>query len=212
MFVLVQAQADWRSFTVANEGRAAVTDVHALPDFGFQGEWGTEWLGDDVISPRTEYLVLFEGYGDHCIYHIRLVAADGASAEHRDVNLCAEEMRLVFSEAAAGGGSDVEPLRFTVLNRSDLTVVVVQASLPSEDDWGPDRLGPDLVLSPGADAVVEIADHGGQCVFDVRMVASEGEGERVEQSHMGDRPVWRGASGFRIVRSVSPVYGREPDG
>lgn len=182
---LVQAQADLRSFMVANEGSVAVTEVYAVPDFDFQAEWGVDWLGDDVISPGAGYLVLFEGYGDHCMYHIRLVAVDGAGAEHRDVNLCEEEPHLVFSESVAGGtGSGVEPLRFTVLNRSESLVVVVQASLPSEDEWGADRLGRERLVPAGTDAVVEIGDHGGECVFDVRIVARDAEGETFEQSYM----------------------------
>ena len=183
---LVQIQADWRSFTVANEGQATVTEVYALPDFRFQGTWGAEWLGDDVVSPGTEYLVVFDGYGDHCMFHIRLVDTDSTAVEHRDVNLCGEAPRLVFSESIAGGGeSDEEPLRFTVVNRSDTTVFVVQASFPADDDWGPDRLGQNRVVASGAEAVMEVADHGGQCVFDVRIVARDREGDPIDQVYMG---------------------------
>ena len=95
---------------------------------------------------------------------------------------------VIAAMVAAGGAgakSDVEPRRFTVLNRSDWTVVVVQASLPSEDTWGADRLGSGRLVPAGTDAVVEVDDHDGQCVFDVRIVASDAEGERVEQSYLG---------------------------
>ena len=169
---LLPAAAEQRSFAVVNEGRVGVAEVYASPDF--REEWGAGHLGDDMIRAGAVYQVFFEGFGDHCIYDIRLIGADGTETIHRGTDLCVEsEVQVVFGRE----------LTFAVVNRSDWPVYLVYVSPADDGDWGDDRLGR-RVIQTGSEADVLVADDDGQCLFDVRVIAEDSEEEVVAQEYL----------------------------
>lgn len=69
-----------------------------------------------------------------------------------------------------------DPRDFTLVNASDATIDQVYLALSaSEDDWGDDILGVDVLL-PGESALVIFTRFdAGQCVYDLRVVFTDGE-------------------------------------
>ena len=158
-----------QDFTVVNESDLAVWEIYASPDFDEQR--GDDRLGDSTLSPGDEFLVDMSGYGDHCVFDVRITSGMGASGPvqvHLDMNLCeVERIRFSLESAQAAAQS------FTVANKSNLEVWEIYASPDFDDDWGIDRLG-DSTLAPGDEFLVHMGGFGDHCVFDVFITSGVG--------------------------------------
>ncbi len=124
-----------------------------------------------------------------CMYDVRVVydRAGGPAEERRNVNLCnLNEVAFDGQQARAqqGGPAPQQPSRpqqqagptgnpsFNLVNQGRATVMQVFASLTTDNNWGPDRLGNDTV-APGAIFPVRLPE--GPCMYDIRFVYDGGQ-------------------------------------
>jgi hypothetical protein len=80
------------------------------------------------------------------------------------------------SEEAAPPTASVATARqnFSVVNRTGHTVMTLNVSPTTEDEWGPDILGSD-VLQAGQTAAVTFDRAETQCVYDIRATYDDGD-------------------------------------
>ena len=71
----------------------------------------------------------------------------------------------------AQGGPAGNP-SFNLVNQGRTTVMQVFASLTTDQNWGPDRLGADTV-APGAVYAIRLPE--GPCMYDIRFVYDSGQ-------------------------------------
>lgn len=159
-----------RSLIVVNESDQSIAVVQASPDY--MDEWGPDRLGTGVaIAPGGELPVRFDIENDHCMFDVRIIAANEFEREYSNVDLCeSPSYRVVF----AGGRT------FTVENRSDQAIFSVQASMDYLSEWGGDRLG-DEVIMPSDEFVIQVDSARGHCLFNVRLVTED----ELEQEYEG---------------------------
>ena len=126
--------------------------------------WGPDRLGVDVLPPGAGFTLRLRGQA--CLWDLRAVYEDGAEEVKQGADLCAT--RLV---AFDGSGAPRPPeRRVTLVNRHGAMVQEVYLSGTAEEDWGPDRLGEE-VLPRGARR--EVAARLRECEADLRIVFAE---------------------------------------
>ncbi len=161
------AQSNDPSFRVVNNTPDVVERVFASPSS--QSNWGRDRLGDEVIRPGASYIIRLP-VGE-CVYDIRIVYQGGRAEERRNVNTC-NIVNVTLGEArqgqgqAQGGGNP----SFHLANQSSRTVLSLFASPSSQQNWGPDRLGNDMV-EPGQIYAIRLPL--GECIYDLRIVFSD---------------------------------------
>ena len=160
--VAPSAYAFERAFIVVNESDQNIALVQASQDY--LEEWGNDRLGAGVvIAPGNELPVRFDIENDHCMFDVRIIAANQFEKEYSDVDLCeSPSRRVVF----AGGRT------FTVENNSDQAIFSVQASMDHLNEWGGDRLGEEVIM-PGDDFLIQVEGSRGHCLFDVRLITED---------------------------------------
>lgn len=89
---------------------------------------------------------------------------------------------LVLSSSAMA-----EEVKFTLKNSSDFTIDELYASPSTEDNWGEDILGVD-VLAGGESGVVTIADGSEECKYDLKAVAEDGTEHELEALDLCQTP------------------------
>ena len=94
--------------------------------------------------------------------------------------VCVLALVAVVSLAAPGRVAQADGRDFTLINGDPtLTLRYLYVSPSSEQGWGADVLGPDLVLGPGERVFISFADvPAGACLYDIRGVYTDGS-ERV---------------------------------
>jgi hypothetical protein len=126
--------------------------------------WGPDRLGVDVLPPAAGFTLRLRGQS--CLWDLRAVYDDEAEEVKQAVDLCA-----VREVAFDGSGAPRAPeRRVTLVNRHGATIQEVYLSGPSEEDWGPDRLGEEI-LPEGTRRVV--AARLRECEADLRIVFEE---------------------------------------
>jgi hypothetical protein len=166
------AQSNDPSFRVVNRTSNVVQEVYASPST--QQSWGQDRLGAEVIQPGASYIVRLPADGN-CVYDIRFVYQGGGSEERRNLNTC----NLTDILLGAAGGSQAAPPgarnpSFNLVNQSGRVIEQFYASPSSQQGWGPDRLGNDVV-QPGARFPVSLPT--GECQYDLRVVWRGGDAQ-----------------------------------
>lgn len=158
------AQAQNRFNLVNNTGQT-IEQVYVSPSR--VNSWGPDILGANVL-PAGQAVWVVPQLSD-CVLDIRVVFQGGRSEERRQVNAC-QLSRVVWG----GGGGAVAGANpsFRFVNRSGATVEEVYVSLSTDNNWGPDRLGQN-VLPPGASVDIRLPA-GRVCTVDLRVVYSGG--------------------------------------
>lgn len=167
------------SFNVVNRATQAINELYASA--GGQSNWGRDRLGERTVAPGATFAVRLPADGN-CVYDVRVVYADGVSEERRNLNTCNLD-NVIFPNAGGrndGGGrrapgagrAAADTPAFRLVNRGRSEVNNFYASLPSEDDWGEDRLG-DATVAAGQSKMIRLPV--GECVYDVRIVYANGE-------------------------------------
>ncbi len=121
------------------------------------------------------------------MYDVRVVydRQGGPSEERRNINLC-NLTELAFDGRQAQQGGQQPPQQqarpqqggpsgnpsFNLVNQGRTTVMQVFASLTTDQNWGPDRLGADTV-APGAVYPIRLPE--GPCMYDIRFVYDSGQ-------------------------------------
>lgn len=163
------------SFNVVNRTSNPINELYASSSGATN--WGQDRLGERTISPGGNFPVRLPADGT-CTYDIRVVYANGTSDEQRGINTCNLD-NVIFP--ATGGRPTPSGRRdraaaddpsFRLVNRGRSEVNELYASLPTDEDWGEDRLGTGTVAA-GTSKVIRLPN--GQCVYDVRIVYANGE-------------------------------------
>lgn len=126
--------------------------------------WGPDRLGTQVLAPGANFTLRLRGAA--CLWDLRAVYEDEAEEVKHGVDLCA-----IRAIAFDGSGAPRPPERRLILvNRHGATVQEVYLSGGSEEDWGPDRLGEE-VLPRGQRR--EVSARLRDCEADLRIVFEE---------------------------------------
>ena len=170
------AQSDDPSFRVVNRTSDILQEVYASPST--RQNWGQDRLGADVVQPGASYIVRLPADGN-CVYDLRFVYQDGRSEERRNLDTCN------LTDVVLGGGDAAQPAppgpqqqqrnpSFNLVNESGRVIEQFYASPSSQQGWGPDRLGNDVV-QPGGRFAVSLPV--GECQYDLRVVWRGGDAQ-----------------------------------
>jgi hypothetical protein len=124
------------------------------------GAWGPDRLGAEVVPANGAFRLRIRTRD--CTFDIRAVFADDREEVKPRIDLCAER-GVVFDRS---GIARPDSRRLVLANRHLATVEQVYVSSSSQADWGPDRLGPEL-LPTGEDRTLEIE---AECQVDIRIL------------------------------------------
>lgn len=175
-----QAQTGDPSFNLVNRSNRTIFEVFSSPSS--DNNWGPDRLGQNVVPAGRSFVVrLPQG---ECLYDVRVVydRQGGPAEERRNINLC-NLTELAFDGRQAQQGGQAQPQQpqqtgpmgnpsFNLVNQGRQTVMQVFASLTTDQNWGPDRLGADTV-APGATYPVRLPE--GPCMYDIRFVYDAGQ-------------------------------------
>ena len=126
--------------------------------------WGADRLGNTVLQPGTNFTLRLRGTA--CLWDLRAVFDDDAEEVKQGIDLCTTR-EIAFD----GSGAPRPPeRRVTLVNRHGATIQEIYLSGTSEEDWGPDRLGEE-VLPRGQRR--EIGARLRDCEADLRIVFEE---------------------------------------
>jgi len=126
--------------------------------------WGGDRLGNTVLQPGTNFTLRLRGAA--CLWDLRAVFDDDAEELKQGIDLCTTR-EVAFD----GSGAPRPPERRVILvNRHGATIQEAYLSGTSEEDWGPDRLGEE-VLPRGQRR--EISARLRDCEADLRIVFEE---------------------------------------
>lgn len=185
------AQTGDPSFNLINRSNRVIYEAYASPSS--DSNWGPDRLGQNVIPAGRNFVVrLPQG---ECIYDVRVVydRQGGPAEERRNINLCnLTELAFTGQGGQQQGGGQAQPMTpqqpqspgqgqgargnpsFNLVNQGQQPVREVYASLTTDQNWGPDRLGNDMV-APGAVYAVRLPE--GDCMYDVRFVYQNGQAQ-----------------------------------
>jgi hypothetical protein len=184
-----QAQTGDPSFNLVNRSSRVIYEAYASPSS--DSNWGQDRLGQNIVPAGRNFVVrLPQG---ECIYDVRVVydRQGGPAEERRNINLC-NLTELVFDGRPQQGGQQAAPRQapqqpgpgqtqgprgnpsFNLVNQGQQVVMEVYASLTTDQNWGPDRLGADTVA---AGAVFPVRLPEGDCMYDLRFVYQNGQSQ-----------------------------------
>jgi len=192
------AQSNDPSFNLVNRSGRVIYAAFASPSS--QPNWGQDHLGRNVLQSGQSFAIRLPA--GECTTDIRVVydRQGGPSEERRNVNTCVEREQVFTGQRAGGpaapqGQSQGQPQgqaqpqqqppaaqqpgqpgnpSFNLVNNSGRAVRELYASLATDQNWGPDRLGADVVPA-GQSFPVRLP--AGECVYDVRIVYDNGQAE-----------------------------------
>lgn len=177
-----QAQTGDPSFNLVNRSGRTIYEAYASPST--DSNWGQDRLGQNVVPAGRSFVIrLPQG---ECIYDVRVVydRQGGPAEERRNINLCnLTELAFDGRQAQQGGQPPQQaqpPVQagptgnpsFNLVNQGRQAVMQVFASLTTDQNWGPDRLGADTV-APGAVYPIRLPE--GPCMYDIRFVYDGGQ-------------------------------------
>jgi len=169
-----RAQQNPDFWVVNNTGRT-IAEIYVSS--AASQNWGADRLGQNVLGSGMRFAIRPPRDGT-CVFDIRVVYADGAAEERRRVNTC-NLNEVVFTTqgpVARGQQGAAQPQGpnpdFRLVNRSGRVITEVYVSSAASQNWGPDRLGRD-VLGAGQSMMISLP-RDGNCVFDVRVVYDNG--------------------------------------
>ncbi len=173
------ASAQNRFWLVNNSGQT-IQEAYVSPSR--LSNWGPDILGTGVL-PSGNQVWVTPNFGD-CVLDVRVRYASGAEDTRMGVNACSIS-RIVFGGGPGAGmgggpGATISPgprpaagnPSFNFVNRSGSTIREVYVSLSTDRNWGPDRLGAN-VLQPGGSIWIPLPE-GRVCTVDIRVVYMDG--------------------------------------
>jgi hypothetical protein len=178
-----QAQTGDPSFNLVNRSSRVIYEAYASP--ASDSNWGQDRLGQNIVPAGRNFVIrLPQG---ECIYDVRVVydRQGGPAEERRNINLC-NLTEVVFDGRPQQGGQQRQAPQqgqtqgprgnpsFNLVNQGQQVVMEVYASLTTDQNWGPDRLGSDTV-APGAVFPVRLPE--GDCMYDMRFVYQNGQSQ-----------------------------------
>lgn len=149
-------------FWITNTSGRQINEIYVSP--ATDTNWGANWLREHVLPSGHRFPIRPRRDGT-CIFDIRVVFADGSAEERRRVDVCSIN-EVVFGPAArrpAQAGTE-----FRLVNRSGRTILELYVSPVTDQNWGADRLGQN-VLPPGRSFTLALP-RDGTCLYDIRVV------------------------------------------
>lgn len=155
-----------RSLTLTDDNRRDIalrndTDATLMQVFIFARgtpDAGPDRLGRATVAPGGEFRLRLRGF-TACEVTVR-AAFQGLPAETREADICARP-QLAF------GDPDVPVREVQVTNRSSVALQSIYATTQPGNNWGPDRLGAD-VLAAGSSFAMRVRT--GECRVRIRAV------------------------------------------
>jgi hypothetical protein len=178
---LAPAQAQNRFYLINNSGEVI---REAYVSSSRVQNWGPDILGASVL-PAGNQVFVTPTFGD-CVLDVRVVYMSGREATRMGVNACSIT-RIVFGGSGVyqqpgagagavigGGGGAVTSGNpsFNLINATGTTIREIYASSSQQSNWGPDRLGAN-VLNPGGSIYLNLPGGMG-CMTDIRVVFMNG--------------------------------------
>jgi len=180
------AQAQNRFWLVNDSGRVIES---AYVSSSRVQDWGPDILGASVLPPGQRVWVT-PNFGD-CVLDVRVTYQGGGDESRMQVNACGLS-QIAFSGgrsgagagASIGGGSGASVGRggnpsFVLTNGTNATIREVYVALSTDNNWGGDRLGAN-VLSPGQQLSVSLPS-AGVCTVHIRVVYMNGQSSERRQ-------------------------------
>ncbi|MCQ4158480.1 hypothetical protein NON00_00875 [Roseomonas sp. GC11] len=168
------------SFNLRNLSGRAIERLYASPVRA--RAWGENRLGPDGLAEGGETAVRMPPRGG-CRTDLRLVFADGLTEEKRDIDTCRDRDVVIGTPARTGTlaeGSDGRRTApqgdpsFDLVNEGTRPIRELYASPTTNDDWGEDRLGEEVVEA-GDRMFIRLPE--GPCAYDIRIVWGNGRAE-----------------------------------
>lgn len=100
------------------------------------------------------------------------------------------KLRVCLAAAAfvaLSGTAFAEEVKFTLKNNSDFSIDELYASPSTENAWGEDILGVDI-LAGGESGVATIADGSAECKYDLKAIAEDGTEHVLEALDLCETP------------------------
>lgn len=165
------------SFSLANAAARPIRDLFATP--AGRTNWGQNRLAAP-LAPGASLAVRLPADGN-CLYDLRVVYADNAAEERRDVNTC-ETKQVAFGSTSAAA-----PRRFQLDNRGSVPIVKLEARRPGTTAWAPNDMagGP---IAPGSRRDFSLPPEGG-CQFDLRVTFADGRAREKNAADLCRAPV-----------------------
>lgn len=189
------AQQGDPSFNLVNRSGRLIFEFYA--SLATDPDWGRDRLGDAAL-PDGRSFALRLPHGP-CIWDLRVVyeRGGGPREEKRNINLCNvtevvfDGRQIAQTPTPQQRPQPAPPQRatptgnpsFNLVNQSRVTVVEAYVSLSTEQEWGPDRLGNDVV-APGRHFAIRLPE--GPCLYDVRFVYENGQADERRNVNLCD--------------------------
>lgn len=152
-------------FWISNTSGRQINEIYVSPST--ETNWGSDWLREHVLASGQRYAIRPRRDGT-CVFDIRVVFADGSSEERRRVNVCTVNEVAFTSAGSVARGQSQANADFRLVNRSGRTIQQLFVSPSTDQNWGADRLGQNVLPSGRAFSVTLPRD--GTCVYDIRVV------------------------------------------
>ncbi|OYW10307.1 MAG: hypothetical protein B7Z53_01260 [Rhodospirillales bacterium 12-71-4] len=153
-------QSTHRQVTVQNETDLVLNFLYLFAP-GTEDR-GPDRLGNEVVSPSTTFRFRMpRSLG--CNFDVVAIWQDGTEEARSGVNIC-RTPRLVFGDPA------MPTLEAAIANRSDVVLRELYASTNGAENWGPDRLGSEVVEAGGG---FRLRLRTRDCTFDLRAVYAD---------------------------------------
>jgi hypothetical protein len=164
------AQGD-PSFNLLNRSGQPIREIYVSPSE--DRYWGSDLLQADLLPDGGNFPLRLDPSAG-CLQDVRVVYADGRPEERRRQDTC-RVTHMVFGagQAAPGARTGGNP-SFNLVNHGAAVIREVYVSSVQINNWGPDRLG-NQVLPPGRHLAVRL--RAGDCVNDVRIIWIDGRSE-----------------------------------
>jgi hypothetical protein len=175
LFAAAAPAAAQNRFWLQNNTGQAIVAANVSPSR--VPDWGPNILNQGPLRPGMQVFV--EPTFRDCYLDIRVRFADGTEDGHLGVHACTLS-RITFGRDVPLAPTPPPPREaeqanpsFTFVNGSGEPIREIYVSLTSERNWGRDRLGPRLILPPGASMPIALPRIG-VCTVNMRVVYMDG--------------------------------------
>jgi hypothetical protein len=153
-------------FWISNTSGKQISEIYVSPST--DTNWGSDWLREHVLASGQRFAIRPRRDGT-CVFDIRVVFADGTAEERRRVNVCNVNEVAFTAAGAPGRAAPSQAIAdFRLVNRSGRTIQQVFVSAATDQSWGADRLGQNVL--PNGRAFTVTLPRDGTCVYDIRVV------------------------------------------